>query len=199
MPALLESLCISHPDIEEFIKSKTELGKIEFANISIQITNSFMDCFKNKEMWTLKFETERETISRDVDSEYLMQLIAETANKYAEPGVQFIDLMRKGSMIHVVYEKTSDERYKIISTNACSEKPLPPYGNCNLGSINIQRFSTDPKEYKQELDEIVPHLVKILDNVVEYELFTKRSPIEQQRYILEQTRELGLGITNFHG
>lgn len=199
MPALLLSLCISHPDIEDFIKSKIELGEIEFANISVQVTNSFMDCLKNKEIWTLEFTTNKETISRDVDAEYLMQLIAETANQSAEPGVQFIDLMRQGSMIHAVYEKTSDGRYKIISTNACSEKPLPAYGNCNLGSINMENFSTEPKEYKEQLNEIVPHIVRMLDNVVEYELYTERSPIEQQRYILEKTRELGLGVTNLHG
>ena len=80
-----------------------------------------------------------------------------------------------------------------------SEKPLPELGCCNLLSPNHEMFSTDPKEYKKELDFIVPYMVRMSDNVVSYELHHKLSPLEKQSWILNQTREMGLGITNIHG
>lgn len=198
-PALLESLIIHHPDIEEFIVSKTKRGEIENANISVQVTNDFIDCLNNDKPWKLKFITERETIEKEIDPNYLMQLIADTAAQSAEPGVQFIDLMRSGSMVNVIYEVTGDDRFKIISTNACSEKSLPKYGICNLGSINMETFSTDSEQYEKQLEHIAPLIVRIQDNVVEYELYYDKSPIEEQKWILEQTREIGLGLTNLHG
>lgn len=198
MPALLESLIISHPDIEEFIISKTQKGEIENANISVQVTDGFMECLKDNRMWKLQFTTDRETFEKEIDPNYLIDLIASTAAQSAEPGVQFIDLMRRGSMVNVVYEITDDSRFKIVSTNACSEKPLPPYGNCNLGSINAEAFSTDPKQYKQQLKNIAPYIVRMLDNVIDYELDNNKSPLQQQAWILRQAREIGLGITNLH-
>lgn len=199
MPALLESLKINHPDIEEFITSKTKIGEIENANISVQVTNKFIECLKENKPWTLKFYTDRETIEKEVDPNYLINLISETASQSAEPGVQFIDLMRSGSMVNTIYEITGDDRFKIISTNACSEKSLPKYGICNLGSINMETFSTNPEEYKQQLEYICPLLVRLQDDVIQYELDYNKSPIPQQKWILEQTREIGLGLTNLHG
>ena len=199
MPAVLESLLISHPDIEEFITSKLEKGELENCNISVQIPDDFMDCLKNNKPWKLCFSTHRETFEKEVDPSYLVDLIANTAAQSAEPGVQFIDLMRRGSMVNAIYESTGDERFRVISSNACSEKPLPPYGVCNLGSINMEKFSTDPDQYKQELSQIAPYLVRFLDDVVSYELEFNKSPLEAQKWILEQTREIGLGVTNLHG
>ncbi len=80
-----------------------------------------------------------------------------------------------------------------------SEKPLPAYGICNLLSINMEKFSTNEKEYKKEIDKIIPDLVRLSDNVVEYELENNLSPLPQQKEILEKTREIGMGITNLHG
>lgn len=199
MPAILESLLISHPDIEEFIISKCKRGKIENANISIQIPDSFMRSLEKNEEWILKFETEREVIEKTIDPNYLIDLTAETSAYSGEPGIQFIDLMRQGSMINTIYEITGDNRFKIISTNACAEKPLPEYGSCNLGCVNMEKFSTDPEEYKNQLEWIIPFIVRLQDNVVSYELDNKKSPLKEQRYILEQTREIGLGVTNLHG
>jgi ribonucleoside-diphosphate reductase alpha chain len=90
-------------------------------------------------------------------------------------------MMRQGSMVNVVYKVTGDKRFKIISTNACSEKPLSPYAVCNLGSINMEMFSIEPEKFKEELDNIVPLLVRFQDNVVEYELQYDKSPIKEQQ------------------
>ncbi|MFW6122240.1 MAG: hypothetical protein ACOC80_15260 [Petrotogales bacterium] len=198
-PAILEYLLVSHPDIREFVTSKKQKGVMENVNISVQITDDFMDALKNNKSWALSFQTEREKIEKEVDPNEIINLIADTAAQSAEPGVQYIDLMQKGSMVHPVYIKTGDWKYKIIGTNACSEKPLPPYSVCNLGSINMENFSTNREQYIKELEEIVPHLVRMQDNVVGYELYYDKSPIPEQKYILEQTREIGLGITNLHG
>lgn len=80
-----------------------------------------------------------------------------------------------------------------------SEKSLPPYGVCNLLSPNHEMFSVVPEEYRQELAFLVPYMIRLSDNVVSYELHNKLSPLKEQAWVLEQTREVGLGITNIHG
>ena len=199
MPALLLSLKDHHPDIEEFINCKIQGGKIENANISVQISDKFMKALENKEEWELWFDTKKENIRRKVDPEKIFDQIAEAASTSAEPGVQFIDRLREGTISHAVYESTGNDMYKIISTNACSEKPLAGYNVCNLLSINMESFSTDKEKYKEELKSIVPYLVRLSDNVVEYELENKLSPVKEQARILKNLREVGLGITNLHG
>lgn len=199
LPALLLSLKANHPDIEEFIESKIKDGKIENANISVQINEEFIKAVKNDEIWHLEFETKHEIIKKQIKARYLMDLISKTAWKSAEPGIQLIDKMRQGSMIHAIYQATGDERFKIISTNACSEKPLSAFGCCNLGSINMENFSADPEIYKKQLEELIPLITRFQDNIVSYELENNLSPIKEQKDILTQTREIGLGITNYHG
>lgn len=198
-PALLASLKDRHPDIFEFVVSKTEKGQIEDANISVQLSDSFMEAVKNNEEWELRFDFDNgyESVVKRVDANELFDLIAETAHKTAEPGVQYIDQLRAGSMVHQIYKAIGDERYKIISSNACSEKMLPPFGICNLSSINMEMFDID--NYEEQLDEVVPLMVRMADNVVTYELDNNLSPLPKQKWILEQTREIGCGITNIHG
>lgn len=202
MPALLISLKVQHPDIYEFITAKTKQGAIENANISVQISDAFMQAVKEGKQWELFFEFENNKypkISKTVDAKELFTLIADTAYASAEPGVQYIDQLRKGSMVHQLFEDTGDKRFEVISTNACSEKPLPPYSVCNLLSPNMEMFSTIRKEYIDELNYIVPLLVRMSDNVVEYELRNQLSPLPEQAWILETTREIGMGMTNLHG
>ena len=80
-----------------------------------------------------------------------------------------------------------------------SEKPLSAYNICNLLSMNMEMFSINESEYKKELETIVPYLVRLSDNVIEYELQNNLSPVEEQKLILSKTREIGMGITNLHG
>lgn len=203
MPALLMSLKVDHPDVEEFITAKMKQGVIENANISVQITNNFMDAVENDEDWELHFDfsgdSKYETVIKTVKAKEIFNLIAKTAHASAEPGVQYIDLMKKGSMVQCVANVTGDKKYEIISTNACSEKPLPAFGVCNLLSINMEMFSTNADEYKKELEFIVPYLVRLSDNVVTYELSNKLSPVPEQRDMVESLREIGMGATNIHG
>lgn len=118
-PAVLLSIKCNHPDVVEFIKSKTDLNLIQNANISVQITDAFMEAVIEDNEWELHFETKHEIISKIVKAKDIFELISESAHVSAEPGVQFIDLMRKGSMIHQIYLATGDERFCVVSTNAC--------------------------------------------------------------------------------
>lgn len=122
-PAILVSLKDHHPDIVEFICSKTEKGKLENANISVQVSNAFIEAVKAGSEWELFYEFEAGSkysrISKTIEAKYLFDLIAEKAFSTAEPGVQYIDLLREGSMVHQIYLDTNDGRFKIISTNAC--------------------------------------------------------------------------------
>ena len=203
MPALLISLKINHPDVEEFITAKMKQGVIENANISVQVTDNFMKAVETDGVWELRFDfpedSKYETIIRTVKAKELFNLIARTAWASAEPGVQYIDLMKKGSMVQCIANAIGDSRYEIISSNACSEKPLPAFGVCNLLSINMEMFSTNQIEYKKELEFIVPYLVRLSDNVVTYELENNLSPLPEQRFMVESLRELGMGATNLHG
>lgn len=122
-PAILVSLKDHHPDIVEFICSKSEKGVLEDANISIQISNAFIDAVEKDIDWELYYEfsegSKYSRISKVIKAKYLFDLIAEKAFSTAEPGVQYIDLLREGSMVHQIYMDTADGRFKIISTNAC--------------------------------------------------------------------------------
>ena len=118
-PAVLLSIKCNHPDVIEFIKSKTDLNLIQNANISVQITDAFMEAVIEDNEWELHFETKHEIISKIVRAKDIFSLISESAHVSAEPGVQFIDLMRKGSMIHQIYLAIGDKRFCVVSTNAC--------------------------------------------------------------------------------
>lgn len=198
LPAILLSLNVSHPDIMTFCKSKSELGVIENANISVQITDDFMKAVKDGAEWDLHFSMKNISIIETVNARELFALISKQACDSAEPGVQFIDEMRAGSMIHQIFRATLDGRFKIISTNACSEKPLVPYGSCMLGSLNMGMFPILVEEYKPILKEKVYQLVHLIDCAITYELENKRYGVDEQRVIMELTREIGLGFTNLH-
>lgn len=119
MPAILLSLNVSHPDIMDFCASKVSMDALKNANISVQITDDFMKAVMDDLDWTLEFHTPHENIYEIVKARDLFALISKQACDTAEPGVQFIDAMRDGSMIHQIYRASADKRFKIISTNAC--------------------------------------------------------------------------------
>lgn len=197
-PAILLSLKVHHPDIFLFCESKTDLDAITNANISVQISDEFMEAVKNDSDWVMSFTTKHETIERTCRARDLFEYIAKKAHETAEPGLQFIDQMRAGSIIHQIYLATGDERFKIISTNACSEKPLAAYSCCLLGSLNMAKFPIEPENYKPILKEKAANLLRLIDNAISYEIDNKRYGVEQQKWIMEMTREAGLGITNLH-
>lgn len=194
-PALLFSIKIDHPDVLNVIKAKIDLKQIQNANISIQVTDDFMTAVANDDDWEMKFVVNggSEVISQTTKATELFNFLCDTAYRCSEPGIQFIDLMKRFS----IQESLG---YKIHSSNACSEKPLPKYGGCLLMSLNMNKVPhVNDQNFKPYIEKITKSMVRFGDNVVQYEIeHPHKSPLPQQLELLKQTRELGMGVTNIH-
>jgi len=191
IPALLFSLQDWHPDFPEFITVKSDLQKIENANISAQLSDAFMEAVKNDEDWVMSFETDHELMSRVESARDLYNQMLENNLNYAEPGAQFIDTIRK-------YSNSDYVGAPVVSSNACSEKFLDPSGACNLASINLGKLPTEWDKIISSIKYIVPSVIRFLDNVIDYEEYSNRNPTVEQFFSQRNLRRLGLGITNLH-
>lgn len=177
-------LRVDHPDIEEFIRSKANLDKLTQFNISVGLTDEFMEAVINDQMFELKFEGR---VYKRVKATYLWDEILRHTWDWAEPGVLFIDRMNTKN--NLWYCET------ISATNPCGEQPLPPYGACLLGSANLTKYikEVDGKfvfDYDQFAEDI-PHIVRAMDNIVDRAIY----PLEMQRESALSKRRMGLGLT----
>lgn len=183
--AMMATLRCDHPDIEAFVDAKQEPGRLRMFNLSVLITDAFMDAVKQDGPWDLSFAG---TTFRSVSARELWQRIMRATYNAAEPGVVFIDRINQFNNLHYAEQ--------ITATNPCGEQPLPPYGACLLGSINLSRFVKEPFTDAAHLDldaltETVPHAVRLLDNVIDVSQF----PLPQQRDEALSKRRIGLGVT----
>lgn len=183
--AMMATLRCDHPDIEAFIDAKQEPGRLRMFNLSVLVTDPFMAAVKNDASWNLTFEG---TSYRTVSARALWDKIMEATYAYAEPGVIFIDRINQRNNLH--YCET------IHATNPCGEQPLPAYGACLLGSINLSRLVMSPFDDEAQLDmEALDRLtrtaVRMMDNVVDVSGF----PLEAQAHEAAAKRRIGLGIT----
>ena len=191
--ALMLSISCSHPDVEEFIKVKTNLEKVTKANISVRITNDFMQAVKDSAEYTLEF-TRVETgehIERKVNARELFRLIAETNWDFAEPGALFWDRISSWNLL------SNNKEFRYAGVNPCAEEPLPAGGSCLLGSINLSEFVTDPFTENARFDfaafkETVAVSTRALNDVLEEGL--PLHPLEEQRESVSNWRQIGLGI-----
>lgn len=176
--ALMLALDISHPDIEEFITAKKTDGVLTNANLSVAISDEFMETLKNDGDWDLKWNGE---VKKTVKASYLWDLICESAHASGEPGIVFLER----------YNKLSNTWYydKIISTNPCGEQGLPAWGVCNLGSVNLNVFEKDGAIDFDGLGSIVRDAVRFLDNVIDLSNYHFKENEEGQK----ATRRVGLG------
>jgi ribonucleoside-diphosphate reductase alpha chain len=206
--AMMATLRCDHPDIEEFIAAKQKPGALRRFNLSVQITDAFMTAVKENAEWCLvfpatTFDGQGETVMRDwpgyeekvpcrivrrIPARALWDRILRAAYDYAEPGVLFIDRINR--LNNLWYSE------HISATNPCGEIPLPPYGACDLGSINLTRFVSEPFSPQAKLDmkaieETVQVAVRLLDNVID----ASRFPLPKQAEGACGTRRIGLGIT----
>lgn len=177
-------LRIDHPDIEQFITAKNDSTSLTGFNISVGVTDKFMQCLENEEPFPLVFEGET---YKYVDPVALWDMIMRSTWDYAEPGILFIDTINDYNNLQ--YCET------IAATNPCGEQPLPPYGACLLGSFNLVKY-LKPKGSMWEFDfelfkHDIPTVVAAMDNVVDRTIY----PLEQQRIEAESKRRMGLGIT----
>ena len=183
--AMMATMRCDHPDIEDFITAKSDPARLRMFNMSVLVTDPFMEAVKSDASWDLVFNG---TVYRSIQARDLWDAIMKSTYDYAEPGVIFID--RINQMNNLNYCET------IAATNPCGEQPLPPYGACLLGSINLARLVTDPFEDAATLDEealadLVAVAVRMMDNVVDASKF----PLEAQAQEAQAKRRIGLGVT----
>ncbi|EAQ14716.1 ribonucleoside-diphosphate reductase class II [Maritimibacter alkaliphilus HTCC2654] len=183
--AMMATMRCDHPDIEDFITAKSDAARLRMFNMSVLVTDPFMEAVKSGGAWDLTFDG---TTYRTVEARDLWNKIMQATYDYAEPGVIFIDRINR--MNNLAYCET------IAATNPCGEQPLPPYGACLLGSINLARLVEHPFEEAATLDydalsDLVTTAVRMMDNVVD----ASRFPLEQQAREAEAKRRIGLGVT----
>ncbi|MDF2953345.1 MAG: Ribonucleotide reductase alpha subunit [Thermodesulfobacterium sp.] len=177
-------LRVDHPDIEEFILAKKEKNILNNFNLSVAITDQFMEALEKKEKFPLINPRDKKVV-KYVDPEKIFTLIAESAWECGDPGVIFIDTINK-------YNPTP-HLGKIEATNPCGEQPLLPFESCNLGSINLANFVENGKIDWEGLKKVVHLAVRFLDDVIEINRF----PIPQIAKITRLNRKIGLGVMGF--
>ncbi len=183
--AMMATMRCDHPDIEDFITAKSDAARLRMFNVSVLVTDAFMEAVKADGPWELVFDNK---VYRTVQARDLWNQIMQSTYDYAEPGVIFIDRINQSN--NLAYCET------IAATNPCGEQPLPPYGACLLGSVNLARLVRAPFEADAALDldalkDLVRVAVRMMDNVVD----ASRFPLEAQALEAQAKRRIGLGVT----
>ena len=183
--AMMATLAIDHPDIEDFIDAKRTSGRLSNFNLSVLVSYAFMAAVESDANWDLKFGGKH---YRTLKARTLWDRIMRSTYDYAEPGVIFIDRINKQN--NLAYCET------ISATNPCGEQPLPPYGACLLGSINLAKlvrnaFEEDARLDLEELERLTHIAVRMLDNAID----VSRFPLDAQRQEAFAKRRIGLGVT----
>ena len=183
--AMMGCLRCDHPDIEAFIEAKRDPGRLRMFNLSVLVTDAFMQAVKDNASWELCFEG---VVYKTVSARALWERIIRSTYAYAEPGVIFIDRINRANNLTYCEE--------IFATNPCGEQPLPPYGACLLGSINLASLVQEPFEPGAALDmaaleALTATAVRMLDNAID----CSRFPIAAQQEEAQAKRRIGLGVT----
>ncbi|MEM7498569.1 MAG: adenosylcobalamin-dependent ribonucleoside-diphosphate reductase [Pseudomonadota bacterium] len=183
--AMMATMRCDHPDIEDFVAAKADAARLRMFNLSVLATDAFMQAVEADGPWELVFEGR---VYRTLKARDLWHRIMRATYDYAEPGVIFIDRVNAANNLH--YCET------ISATNPCGEQPLPPYGACLLGSINLAALVQDPFGEGAGIDaavlaELVGTAVRMMDNVVD----ASRFPLEAQAAEARAKRRIGLGVT----
>ena len=183
--AMMATMRCDHPDIEAFIEAKRDPGRLRMFNLSVLVTDSFMAAVRDDSPWELVFGG---TCYKSLPARELWDRVMRATYAYAEPGVIFIDRINRANNLNYA---------EIISaTNPCGEQPLPPYGACLLGSVNLAALVQAPFTPEANIDiaalsELVIVAVRMLDNAIEISRF----PLPQQDHEAKSKRRIGLGIT----
>jgi ribonucleoside-diphosphate reductase alpha chain len=183
--AMMGTMRCDHPDIEQFIDAKANQGRLRNFNLSVLVTDAFVRAVREDQAWDLVFGGR---VWRTLPARDLWDRIMRATYDYAEPGVIFIDRINARNNLH--YCET------IHCTNPCGEEPLPPYGACLLGSINLARlvdrpFAPDARIDTARLEELTRLAVRFLDNCIDVSGY----PLPAQRKEAMAKRRIGLGVT----
>jgi len=177
-------LRVDHPDIEQFITAKNNKDKLTKFNISVGVTDEFMQAVKEDKDFDLKFE---DRVYKTVSATALWDQILRSTWDWAEPGILFIDRINKKNNLQ--YCET------IAATNPCGEQPLPPNGACLLGSFNLTKYVLEHDgKYVFNMNQLrndIPHVVRAMDNVVDRATY----PLKEQEEEAKSKRRMGLGVT----
>jgi len=181
-------LSVDHPDIMKFITSKEDPTALTNFNISVAVTNEFMEAVKQGKDYNLVNPRTKEIVKK-LNAKEVFDTIVDMAWKTGDPGIVFIDQINKAN--------PTPQLGRIESTNPCGEQPLLAYESCNLGSINLAKMLKASKggfeiDYPK-LAETVKVAVRFLDNVIEVNKF----PLDQIEEMTKKTRKIGLGVMGF--
>ena len=180
--AMMAVLRIDHPDIEEFIRAKRNDNVLNNFNISVGVTDQFMECVQQGKIYSLKFNGQT---YRTINARALWDEIMRNNWDWAEPGILFIDRINEENPLW--YYET------IEATNPCGEQPLPSYGACLLGSFNLVKY-VDMETKKFDFNTFkkdIPHVVRAMDNVIDRTSY----PLSEQEVEAKTKRRMGLGVT----
>ncbi|MFA9231612.1 MAG: adenosylcobalamin-dependent ribonucleoside-diphosphate reductase [Microgenomates group bacterium] len=183
--AMMATMRCDHPDVEAFIEAKKDAARLRMFNLSVLITDPFMAAVKADGPWDLVFGGK---VYKTVQALDLWNKIMRNTYDFAEPGVIFIDRINTANNLNYCES--------IAATNPCGEQPLPPYGACLLGSINMPTLVTGAFTKKAKLDvtalnDLVRTAVRMMDNVVD----ASRFPLPEQQAEAKNKRRIGLGVT----
>lgn len=183
--AMMGVLACDHPDIEAFIEAKSDPRLLRHFNVSVFVSDAFLQAVRHDSDWSLQFHGK---VYRKIKAKELWNKILRAAYDYGEPGVLFADTINR--LNNLWYCES------IHATNPCGEIPLPAYGACDLGAINLTQFVVSPFTKAAHLnwallEESVCAATRFLDNVID----VSRYPLPVQQAMAEQTRRIGLGVT----
>jgi ribonucleoside-diphosphate reductase alpha chain len=188
--AMMATLRCDHPDVEAFIEAKREPGRLRMFNLSVLVTDALMKAVEENAPWELSFggPDGAKTTWKVLPARELWDKIMRATYAYAEPGVIFIDRINRRNNLYYCEE--------ITATNPCGEQPLPAYGACLLGSINLASLVEHPFSPEARLDldrlrRLVSDCIRMMDNVVDISQF----PLPRQQEEARRKRRIGLGVT----
>ena len=183
--AMMATMRVDHPDIEDFVKAKSDPARMRNFNLSVLIPDDFMAAVDADKEWKLVWKGE---IVHRIQARDLWNMIMQQNYDAAEPGVLFIDRINAANPLRHIEQ--------ISATNSCAEQPLPPNGTCPLASINLARLVVAPFTKRARLDiaelrRLSGVAVRMLDNSLDVSRFA----VEEQRVEAQTKRRLGLGVT----
>ena len=188
MGALMISIDCTHPDLEDFITIKSDLGKVTAANISVRVSDDFMQAVIDDNDWELYFERPEtgEKITKTVKAKEIYHLLCKNNWDYAEPGILFWDRIENYNLL------SNNPDFSYAGTNPCAEEPLPAGGSCLLGALNLAEFVHHGKfdffDFRNAVNIATIALNDVLDEGM------GKHPLQEQRESVRDWRQIGLGI-----
>ncbi len=189
--ALMISIRVDHPDVLDFINVKKDLKKVNYANVSVKMTDEFMKAVEGDTDFELRFKNERVDFHKTVKARTIWSQLVKAAWQSDEPGLLFWDTIKRDST-------TEYNNMEVQGVNPCSEQTLENYGCCCLGSVNLSYFVKDAFTERASIDwdglvQASHYATRFLDNVLDYN--ADRHPLPQQRQASLWSRRIGVGIT----